>query len=245
MWKTTKLSLISHKFFISLWFINYNQAMKLKGILFDHDGTLVDSEVTHFQLWKTVLDKHGVELAEQGYKDFHSGTPTPRNAEILVEKYSLSTSPQTLAQEKEMLTEAFIKEQTFPLMPDSLSTIEHFYSLGLKLGVVTGAGRFGVLSTLQGYKLEEYFDVITTGEDVTHSKPNPAVYLLALKKLGLQANECVAFEDTENGIRSAIAAGLVCCAIKNDYSMGHDLSIATEVFDSMGDAKNWVINHYS
>ena len=218
--------------------------MKLKAILLDHDGTLVDSEATHFQLWKEVLDKHNIELAEQGYKDFHSGTPTPKNAEILVKKYNLTITPKALANEKEKATHEFLAKNTFPLMPDSRKTIQCFYGKGLKLGVVTGAGRFGVASTLQGHRLETFFDVITTGEDVDRSKPDPDVYLLAMKQLGLQANECIAFEDTENGIRSAIAAGLICCAIKNDYSAGHDLSIATQVFDNMGEAKKWVVETY-
>ncbi len=220
-------------------------SLKLKAILFDHDGTLVDSEVTHFNLWKTILEKHHVELAEQGYKDFHSGTPTPRNAEILVEKYALAITPQALAEEKEKLTHEFFTNHTFPLMPDSLDTIQYFYKMGLKLGVVTGAGQFGVTSTLQGHQLEQYFDVITTGDDVIKSKPDPAVYLLAMERLGVKHDECVAIEDTENGIRSAIGAGLVCCAVKNDYSVGHDLSIATKVFDRMKDAKEWIISHYS
>lgn len=215
--------------------------MKLKGILFDHDGTLIDSEVTHFQLWQKVLERYSVELAEQDYKDFHSGTPTPKNAEILVKKYSLSVSPQQLAQQKETATHEFLNKQTFPLMPDSRATIEHFHRLGLKLGIVTGAGRFGVSSTLKGYQLESYFDVITTGEDVKKSKPDPAVYLLALKKLGLQASECIAIEDTENGIKSAISAGLSCLAVRNDYSSSHDLSAATKIFNSMGEARAWII----
>ena len=219
--------------------------MNLKAILFDHDGTLVDSEVTHFQLWKEVLNKHKVELSEQDYKDSHSGTPTPKNSEILVEKYKLNITPQALAEEKEKVTHEFLTHNTFALMPDSLATIQHFHKMGLKLGVVTGAGRFGIKSTLQGHQLEQYFDVITTGEDVANSKPDPAVYLLAMEHLGVKPNECVAIEDTENGIRSAIAAGLVCCAVRNDYSAGHDLSIATVVFNSMGAAKDWIINYNS
>ena len=217
--------------------------MTLKAILFDHDGTLVDSEVTHFQLWQEILDKYKVELSEQDYKDFHSGTPTPRNAEILVEKYKLNITPRVLAEEKEKITHEFLALNTFSLMPDSLATIQYFHKMGLKLGVVTGAGRFGVSSTLQGHRLEQYFDVITTGEDVTNSKPDPAVYLLAMKRLGVKPNECIAIEDTENGIRSAIAAGLICCAVRNNYSAGHDLSIATAVFDSMNEAKNWIIKN--
>ena len=215
--------------------------MTLKAILFDHDGTLVDSEVTHFQLWQAILTKYNIELSEQDYKDFHSGTPTPRNSEILVNKYKLTITPEVLAEQKEKRTHKFLANNTFTLMPDSLDTIQYFHKMGLKLGVVTGAGRFGVTSTLQGHKLEKYFDVITTGEDVAKSKPDPDVYLLAMERLSVEPSECIAIEDTENGIRSAIAAGLVCCAVRNDYSAGHDLSIATKVFDRMADAKSWII----
>ncbi len=214
--------------------------MKLKAILFDHDGTLVDSEITHFQLWKKVLNKYNVDLSEQSYKDFHSGTPTLKNAEVLIKKYSLPISQKELAAEKENLTHRFFDTNTFPLMPYAKETIQYFHDKGLKLAIVTGAGKAGVESTLTAYHLKQYFGVISTGEDVLISKPDPAVYLLAIKRLGLDAEECVAIEDTENGIKSAVAAGLVCCAVRNVYSASHDLSQATAIFDNMGQAKEWI-----
>lgn len=215
--------------------------MKLKAILFDHDGTLVDSERTHFQLWKELLMKHSVELTEQSYKEHHSGTPTPKNAEILIKQHALTIPLHELAAEKEDTTHVFLKNNTFPLMPHAKETIQYFHSKGIMLGVVTGAGKFGVLSTLKGYQLEQYFSVITTGEDVPHSKPDPAVYLLAMQKLGVNSDECIAIEDTENGIKSALAAGLKCCAVRNDYSKNHNLSEATVILNSLNEAKDWII----
>ena len=217
--------------------------MTVKAILFDHDGTLVDSEATHFQLWKTILAHYQIQLAEDGYKQFHSGIPTARNAEILVEKYQINSTPQELAKQKDILTNAFFATQCFPLMPGVKDTLQTFYDVGLTLGIVTGAGRIGVDTTLAGHQLSDFFSVITTGEDVRLSKPDPAVYTLAMDKLGVSAQECIAIEDTENGIRSAVEAGLPCLAVKNAYSASHDFSQATFIFDSMIEAKNWVINH--
>lgn len=220
--------------------------MKLKAILFDHDGTLVDSEITHYKIWQEILSGYDIDLSEQDYKDYHSGIPTIKNAAIIIEKHDLSIPAQELIDKKEALTHEFLNKTPFPLMQGAKETIQDFHNAGLRLGIVTGAGRFGVDSTLKGHQLEEYFEVITTGEDVMKSKPDPAVYQLALDKLGLKAAECIALEDTENGIRAAISAGLVCCAIRNDFSSSHDLSNATQEFDDMESARHWIIsNHIS
>ncbi len=218
--------------------------MKIKAILFDHDGTLVDSETIHFEIWQELLKKYNVLLPEANYKTYHSGTPTPRNAEILVEQFNLSVSPIDLAKDKNRDTNIFLETSKFPLMPFVKDTIKYFHGLDLKLGVVTGAGRYGVDSTLKGHKLEKYFDVVSTSENVVNSKPDPAVYLFALKQLGISAEEAIAIEDTENGIKSAKAAGLICCAVKNEYSTSHDFSKADAIFENMDDAKVWINREY-
>jgi len=218
--------------------------MKIKAILFDHDGTLVDSETIHFEIWQELLKKYNVMLPEANYKAYHSGTPTPRNAELLVEQFNLSVTPIDLAKDKNKSTKIFLETSKFPLMPFVKDTIKYFHGLDLKLGVVTGAGRYGVDSTLKGHRLEKYFDVVSTSENVVNSKPDPDVYLFALKQLGISAEEAIAIEDTENGIKSAKASGLICCAVKNEYSASHDLSKADEIFENMDEAKVWINHEY-
>lgn len=217
---------------------------KIKALLFDHDGTLVDSETIHFEIWQELLKKYDVILPEANYKSYHSGTPTPRNAEILVDHFKMAISPIDLAKEKNQSTQLFLGNQKFPLMPYVKDTIEYFHALGFRLAIVTGAGRYGVNSTLKGHNLEKYFDVVSTSEDVAKSKPDPGVYLYALQQLGISSKEAIAIEDTENGIKSAKAAGLICCAVKNAYSASHDLSLADEVFENMREAKEWIDKQY-
>lgn len=217
---------------------------KIKAILFDHDGTMVDSEAIHFEIWKEILKKYNVTLPKANYKTYHSGNPTSRNAEILVDQFDLSISPVILADEKNQSTYLYLKTSKFPLMPFVRDTIEYFKAKDLVLGVVTGAGLFSVESTLKGHHLEKFFNVVSTSENVIKSKPDPSVYLYALEQLGLSAEEAIAIEDTENGIKSAKAAGLICCAVKNEYSASHDLSLADAVFENMDEAKAWVNNMY-
>ncbi len=91
--------------------------MTIKAILFDHDGTLVDSETIHFEIWQVLLEKYNVILPGVDYKKYHSGAPTSRNAEILVDQYGLSISPSYLAEEKDQSTKIFLDTLKFPLMP--------------------------------------------------------------------------------------------------------------------------------
>ena len=121
-------------FFLPILTINDLVLMnEIKAILFDHDGTLVDSETIHLEIWQELLKKYDVSLPEANYKTYHSGTPTPRNAEILVDQFNLVVSPIDLAKEKNKFTKLFLETQKFPLMPSVRDTIGYFHATGLSL----------------------------------------------------------------------------------------------------------------
>jgi len=215
--------------------------MLLKAVLFDHDGTLVDSEGAHWKIWQEVLQQHRIGLTESDYKAHYAGIPTPANAQALVARHALDVSPTALAQQKNDATRRYLGRTAFPLMPHALQAIDAFHRQGAKLAVVTGAGPDGIQATLHAYGLAERFSTIVTGDDVRNSKPAPDCYLLALKKLGLQAEECIALEDTEHGVRAAAAAGIACCGVKNAFSETHDFSLAAETFGNLQDATEWIL----
>lgn len=218
--------------------------MLLKAVLFDHDGTLVDSEGAHWKIWQEVLQHHRIGLTESDYKAHYAGMPTPANAQELVARYALDVSPAALAQQKNEATRQYLGRTAFPLMPHTLEVIEAFRGQGAKLAVVTGAGPDGIQATLQAYGLADRFSTIVTGDDAQRSKPAPDCYLLALEKLGLQAEECIALEDTEHGVRAAVAAGIACCGVKNAFSETHDFSHAVATFDNLQDATEWIFRTY-
>ncbi len=223
----------------------------LKSIFFDHDGTLVDSEVEHFRFWEKAMKNHGVQLPEQQYKDLYCGVPGAQNAQMLVEEYALPILATQLAMEKETLTDHFLQTHTFELLPHVRQTLDYFHHLrhqhasqAPSIGVVSGAVHHRIMSSLNGHQLTKYFDFICGGDEVEHNKPDPAVYRLALKKSGFNADQCLAIEDSVVGVQSALGAGLAVCAIRSEYTVTHDFSMATAVVGSMEEAQAWIIENY-
>jgi len=214
--------------------------LTIKAILFDHDGTLVDSEPTHCRLWQEVLRTHGAVLTEQHYKDYYAGMPTAANAADLAERFAIEDSAATLAEAKYAITRRFLARNAFPLMPGVREVLPLFQANGLRLAIVTGAGRNGVEATLRAHSLHGIFETIVTSDDVRYSKPSPECYLLAVERLGLEAQDCVAIEDTEHGVAAAAAAGVACLAVPNEMSKHHDFSRATAVFSDLVSAAAWV-----
>ena len=218
--------------------------MRLEAILFDHDGTLVDSEATHWLLWRRLLAKYDRDLSEQDYKAYCAGVPTPLHAELVVQRLALPASARELAEKKDLLLQEFLAGSSFPLMPYAHETLTFFKHNGMKLGVVTGAGRLAVDNTLKRYGLASLFDIVVSGDDVVRSKPAPDVYLHALKLLAVPPQRGLAVEDTSNGVRAAVAAGLTCLAVRNDFSRHHDFAGAAHVFDHLEELRAWVAAEY-
>src|SRR5690606_33159669 len=125
------------------------------------------------------------------------------------------------------LTRAAFSQGASPMIMGARELVQWVAEKELKMAIATGAAFLEVKPTLDQYKLHEYFPIVASREDVQHAKPAPDVYLHALEKMGLEAKECIAIEDSPTGLRSAVAAGLACIVVQNDYSRGHDFSGAT------------------
>ncbi|ACE83398.1 HAD family hydrolase [Cellvibrio japonicus] len=216
----------------------------LKAILFDHDGTLVDSEEVHYQLWREIMRAYAVDLSAEEYRDYYSGIPTAKNALDLTVRHQLPIDAPSLAAQKHQVTRDYIARTAFPLMPHADATVRRFAATGAQLAVVTGSTRNCVDATLAAYQWQPLFSTIVSSEDVSNNKPAPDSYLLALQRLGLSAQEAIAIEDTAHGLQAATRAGITCVAVRNAMSQSHDLSNAIQVFNHLQEAADWVVQHY-
>ncbi len=214
--------------------------MQLRAILFDHDGTLVNSEPVHYRMWAQVLQRYGLALTEQQYKAHYAGVPTPANAIDLVRRFGIDESPERLAEAKNAATREYLDRQAFPLMSGVEEAISCFHNAGLKLAVVTGASANGVQTTLRVNEFTDYFSAVVSGDDVRASKPAPDCYFLALERLGVTAAECLAIEDTQHGLEAAFRAGINCVALPTEMSRHQDFRSAVAVLGGMPEAVGYV-----
>jgi HAD superfamily hydrolase (TIGR01509 family) len=215
----------------------------LHAVLFDMDGTLVDSEGAHWQAWVRVLRRWSVELDFATYCAHHAGMPTIDNAVDVQRRYALPTSVDALVQAKVDETRAHLAREGYPLQPAARATLDWCQAHGLRTAVVTGASREAIHTVLGPHGLLPRFDTLVGLDDVPRNKPHPDGYQLALQRLGLQPEEAVAFEDSQHGLAAAVAAGVPAIAIPTPISAGHDFRRATAVCTDLVAATDWLSAH--
>lgn len=216
---------------------------KIKALLFDLDGTLIDSEKFHFDCWNEFLHPFGVTLELKDWLTNYAGIPLPQNAKTLIERYKIDTDLAGFIARREQLTYEGFKTKDIALMPFALEFIQFFYEKGLTLAVVTASPRVDVDAVFERNGLAKYFKVFITRTDVSKSKPDPESYQVCVERLGLQKDECLVFEDTVNGVKSAMAAGITCYAIQSNVRAHLKLKIANELFLSFANARKFILDH--
>ena len=181
-----------------------------KGVIFDHDGTLVESEIVHCQCWDNVLKEYDASLPYQQYLKHYNGLPTLETAERIQRHFQIPTTARLLYQKKTQYLKEHLDKHAFPLMPGVIDTLIKLQQKGVPMAIASGARRNEVAHSVRSHKLLRYLKAVTTKDEVTYSKPAPDVYLLAAEKMGLNPEECIAVEDSDTGEASALSAGMMC-----------------------------------
>lgn len=177
--------------------------MTLKALLFDMDGTLVNSDPIHVAVFIDFLAERGMTITEE---DYMKGMHGRLNVEIFREIMP-DSDPVALDHAKEAAYRDRIGARMEP-MPGVRELIDTARSSGLLVAAVTNAPRANLDAVLAATDLLGAFHHMGTAEDVTRGKPDPALYLRALDALGVGAHEALVFEDSPSGIAAARAAGI-------------------------------------
>lgn len=182
------------------------------ALLFDLDGVITHTMPFHFQAWKQILGKEGLNISEH---DVYSreGQKGAESVREIFADYGKSISHEKalkILNDKEVLFKSIVRLE---FIPGSLEFVESLSQSGFTLGLVTGTARHELQQYVPGDVLK-YFEVIVTGTDVRNGKPDPEPYQRALKQLGLDASEAVVIENAPLGIASAKASGLRCLALE-------------------------------
>jgi beta-phosphoglucomutase family hydrolase len=184
-----------------------------RGIIFDCDGTLVDSMPIHFLAWYKTMQRYGMELPEDRFYAL-GGMPSHRIIELLAAEQSVTVDAVHAAHEKE---QAFLDliHLLKPIEPVMAVAREH---RGRKpIAVASGGFRRIIHHQLELVECINWFDAIVTAEDTQRHKPEPDVFLEAARRLGVNASECIVFEDADLGVEAAKRAGMKCIDVREFY----------------------------
>lgn len=207
---------------IPLWIftpgMNYNgAAVKIKSLIFDFDGLILDTETTLINVWKSIYSEHGFEYPlNLGLQIVGGwGASTFDEAGYLNKLANGSLDPNTLRlQFKNESTQHFLKQ---PILDGVVDYLIEGKRLNLRLAIASSSRHSWVEPHLTRLGLISYFDKIICGNDVPagRTKPHPDIFLKALDELGITAAEAIVFEDSPNGVKAASTAGIYVVAVPN------------------------------
>lgn len=218
-----------------------DRGIMIKAVIFDHDGTLVDSEPVHYRMWCDALAEHGVGLARRFYTEQMSGKPTVDSARLLVETHALKVTAKTLHDSKTARLGHCLKTQPFALFAETLPLLEWLRARAIPMAIASGAARHEVDSSLEAHNLKHYFKIVSTREDVEHNKPAPDVYLRSAAGLALAPEACLAIEDSDSGQLAATRAGMTCLRLDTFSRLATDEQCF--IISRLEDTQTWLIKH--
>jgi HAD superfamily hydrolase (TIGR01509 family) len=180
----------------------------IKGVLFDFDGVVVQSEPLHMRTFLELLAPYGIDVPEsRWYREF-AGTGSRHIFEVLVRENRLPLDVDELVARRKRAYEERVRAGELSETPGVRDFIAGLRSRGIKTAIVSGSHRTNVQAALETLGLSGLFDFIVSGDDLKERKPEPGPFLLAAKSLGLAASECLAIEDSYSGCESARRAGM-------------------------------------
>jgi len=206
---------------------------RFEAVIFDMDGVLIDSEPLHFAVLSELLKRAGHILTRTENENF-IGTTSEAMFSTLIARHGLSgTVAEYIARYDEMLVDV-LREPHAPAA-GVIPLMARLRQLGSRLAVASSSRRAWVEATLRSLALADAFDVIVSGDDVERGKPDPAIYLLTAQRLGVTPAQCVAIEDSPNGVQSARAAGMTVLGVRTEYTAHLHLDGVARTVDSLAE----------
>jgi HAD superfamily hydrolase (TIGR01509 family) len=226
--------------------------MTIKAIIFDVDGTLADTEDGHRKSFNKAFAENGLnwnwdvalydkllkvtggkERIKYFVSDFLTGyTKTDNFDDFVKHLHKVKTAHYT----------AMLGEGHIPLRPGIKQLIQDAHKAGITLAIATTTTPENVSALLEvglGKNWEDYFAANGCGDIVPHKKPAPDIYFWVLDKLGISAADCIALEDSNNGLRSSLAAGIKTYVTINQYTRNQSFTGSSGIFDDLSDLNDF------
>lgn len=195
---------------------------KIKAILFDMDGVLIDAKDWHYEALNKALGLFGVEISRYDHLHTFDGLPTKVKLKILSKRYYLPEELHLfISQMKQIYTTELIYQKCHPMFHHEYA-LSKLHNAGYKIAVCSNSIKQTIELMMDRADLTKYLDVIVSNEDVKKAKPDPEMYLTAMDKLNMQPNECIVVEDNPNGVIAGKNSGANVLEVATVYDVNYN-----------------------
>lgn len=194
-----------------------------KGIIFDLDGVLINSE----EIWKQMMTDFCAQFHVEYTPEIRAksmGTNAEEWSMVLRDACHLdhTTWPLERVQQEVLAPMEWWYDERLQLMPGAMELLQHIRNAEIPCALASGSSARNIVSVFNRFNLYPYFDAVFSGNHVTHNKPHPEIYLRAAEALRIDPRNCVGIEDSPNGIRAVSAAGMKSIAMPDPWMKDHD-----------------------
>ena len=181
----------------------------IKAVIFDLDGVIVSTDNCHYEAWKKLADEEGIYF-DRKINDRLRGVSRMASLEIVLEKADKTYTEEEkkeLAERKNGYYKELIQELTpNDILPGAMENLEELKKKGIKIAIGSSSKNTPII--LKQIGLDGYFDAVSDGNNITHSKPNPEVFVKAAQMLGISPENCLVVEDADAGIEAGKNGGM-------------------------------------
>ncbi|MBN2420607.1 MAG: HAD family phosphatase [Deltaproteobacteria bacterium] len=209
--------------------------MKYKAAIFDMDGLLLDTERIFLDAFKKTCSVLGLEFDMSLFIKL-IGTNSVKTKELLIDGFGKGFNYDSFRENWFENVKEYLAHNSIPLKEGAVDILEKIKSIHLPMAVATSTRYNDAVKSLDSTGILHYFKFIVAGDQVTKSKPDPEIYLKVADRLGVTPDECIVFEDSENGVKSAHAAGMDIIQIPDLLIPSNELkALAHRIYGSLND----------
>lgn len=202
----------------------------LKGVIFDMDGVIINSEPQHYEAYVMFCKDYGVEFPYDEYKGF-IGSTHAKVCQYMKEHFQIPVTEDKMQEKLREYREYLIETKGYEEIAGIKELIKDLHQNGMKLAIASSSPEKEIQKVVETLGIALYFTKLVSGETVEHPKPAPDVFLKAMRELELSQDECIIIEDSGNGVKAAKAAGIPAIGFYNPDSGEQDLSQASIVVE--------------
>ncbi len=210
-----------------------------RAVVFDLDGLMFNTEDLYQDVGTQMLRRRGKRFDAE-LLDAMMGRPANAALQLMIDYHQLDATVDQLVSETDEIFGTLLDDR-LEQMPGLAELLDALEQAGLPKAIATSSGPTFVRRVLDKFELAPRFTCILTCDDIREGKPHPEIYLLAANRLGFPPDKLLVLEDSQNGCRSAVAAGATVVAVPGGHSHRHDFTGAALVADSLADRRIYAL----